>query len=209
MQDRIPGAPGQYKATIPADQLQALRSGEPFVMQLERNDNPVVEGTPYSKAAVLPDALAAQLCPEIEDPAPKDAFQALADRMIESGEHPGCYYRMVSGEVQWHNPPMENGVEYPTTDRWDGKIVYVKRVDLGNLPDTSSKTVAHGLSKITFISVDTIARATDSTLCQPFPFFNNSGEIRGKIHLTNDAVNVYTYSNISNYTAVTTLRYVK
>ena len=209
MQDRIPGSPGQYKATIPADQLQALQTGEQFVMQLERNDNPLVEGTPYSKAAVLPDALAAQLCPEVEDPAPKDAFQAWADRMIESDDHPGCYYRMADGEQEWLNPPLENMQEYRTADRFDGKPVYIKRIDLGNLPNASNDSIPHGLSKITFISAETIARATDSTLCQTFPFFNNAGELRGKIHLNNDAVNVYTYSNISNYTAVTTLRYIK
>lgn len=209
MQDRIPGVPGQYKGVIAPEQVGALQSGEPFSIQLQRDDQPVVEGTPYSKAAVLPEELAKQLCPEIEDPAPKDAFQALADRQLESREHPGCYYRMVGGEMEWLNPPMVNMVEYRTTDRWGGKPVYVKRIDLGNLPDASSRTVGHGLSKITFISAETLARATDSTLVQPFPFFNNSGELRAKIHLTNDAVNVYTYSNISNYTAVTTLRYVK
>lgn len=80
MTDRVPGAPGQYKAVITQDQLENLQSGSSFIITLTRDDQPITEGTPYSKAAVLPDELAAKLCPEVEDPTPKDAFAALADK---------------------------------------------------------------------------------------------------------------------------------
>ena len=77
MRDRVPGAPGQYKAVITAAELQKLQGGKTFAITLSRDDNPVVVGTPYSKAAVLPDALAAMLCPDNDDPTPADAFEAL------------------------------------------------------------------------------------------------------------------------------------
>lgn len=80
MTDRVPGAPGQYKAVITAAELQKLQSGETFTITLTRDDQPVVQGTPYSKAAVLPDALANLLCPGISDPTPADALSALNDR---------------------------------------------------------------------------------------------------------------------------------
>ena len=77
MTDRIPGAPGQYQAVITEAALQKMQAGEEFTITLTRDDRPVVEGTPYSKAAVLPDALAQSLCPDIADPTPADALAAL------------------------------------------------------------------------------------------------------------------------------------
>ena len=77
MTDRVPGAPGRYTATITASDLQKLQAGEAFNITLTRNDAPITEGTPYSKAAVLPDALASVLCPDVTDPSPADAFSAL------------------------------------------------------------------------------------------------------------------------------------
>ncbi len=49
-------------------------------------------------------------------------------------------------EWEWVNPPMTTGVEYRTTERWNGKAVYTTLVDCGSFPSSSTKTVAHGLS---------------------------------------------------------------
>lgn len=81
MKDRIPGAPGQYKAVVTEEELLKMQAGEAFAITMTRDDQPIEEGTPYNKAAVLPDKLAQQLCPDIEDPTPADAFDALANRM--------------------------------------------------------------------------------------------------------------------------------
>ncbi len=80
MKDRVPGAPGQYTASVTAGEFAKLQSGNPFSITLARNDQPLVEGTPYSKASVLPDEVAAALCPGVEDPTPADAFKALVCR---------------------------------------------------------------------------------------------------------------------------------
>lgn len=80
MKDRVPGAPGQYTASVATGEFAKLENGKPFSITLMRDDQPLVEGTPYSKAAVLPDEVAAALCPGVEDPTPADAFKALADR---------------------------------------------------------------------------------------------------------------------------------
>ena len=85
MTDRVPGAPGRYTATITASDLQKLQAGETFNITLTRNDAPITEGTPYSKAAVLPDALASVLCPDVTDPSPADAFSALLDLLNAIG----------------------------------------------------------------------------------------------------------------------------
>lgn len=77
MKDRVSGAPGQYKATVTAEEFAKLQNGQAFTITMVRDDRPEVEGTPYSKAAVLPDSVAAMICPNIEDPSPADAFAGL------------------------------------------------------------------------------------------------------------------------------------
>ena len=44
-------------------------------------------------------------------------------------------------EWEFENPPMQVGVEYRTTERWNGKPVYAKLVDCGYLPNASSKVL--------------------------------------------------------------------
>ena len=85
MTDRIPGAPGQYKAAVLPQEFEKLQAGDEFTITITRDDRPIVEGTPYSKAAVLPDELAARVCPEVEDPTPADALRALHQMIYPVG----------------------------------------------------------------------------------------------------------------------------
>ncbi len=77
MTDRVPGAPGQYQVVITPDEFAKLQNGESAIMTLTRDDQPITVGTPYSKAAVLPDELAALICPSVVDPTPADAYRGL------------------------------------------------------------------------------------------------------------------------------------
>lgn len=44
-------------------------------------------------------------------------------------------------EWEWVNPPMVYGVEYRTTERWNGKAVYTMAVNFGSLPNNVIKQV--------------------------------------------------------------------
>ena len=83
MTDRRPGAPGQYKLTVDASEAPKILTGEPVTVTLVRDDQPIVEGTPYNKASVLPDELASKICPTVVDPTPSDAFTGLIPRRYE------------------------------------------------------------------------------------------------------------------------------
>ena len=51
---------------------------------------------------------------------------------------------MLAGELQgweWEHPLLALGVEYRTTERYMGKVVYAKLVNFGTLPNASSATV--------------------------------------------------------------------
>lgn len=59
-----------------------------------------------------------------------------------------CYLRRIYndetsswGAWEWVNPPMKLGVEYRTTERYQGKPVYVKLVNFGALPNATAKAV--------------------------------------------------------------------
>ena len=80
MQDRQPGKPGQYKATLTPAEFQKMQAGQQFTITMIRDDQPIVEGTPYSKASVLPYALAKIVCPKISNPTPAHAFRGLLQK---------------------------------------------------------------------------------------------------------------------------------
>ena len=42
---------------------------------------------------------------------------------------------------EWEHPPMRTGIEYRTTERYDGKPVFVMAVNGGAFPDNSSKII--------------------------------------------------------------------
>lgn len=50
-------------------------------------------------------------------------------------------HKTSDGWQEWEyvNPPMKLGTEYRTTERWQGKAVYTMLVDIGLLPNASSK----------------------------------------------------------------------
>lgn len=221
MTDRVPGAPGQYSAVIRPEELEKLQNGENFTITLTRDDQPVTPGTPYSKAAVLPDELAEKLCPGVEDPAPKDALEALynskapagcgyGDAMIYLSAEDGTFdekleaiyaempnfsakqltiydpqgltgYKFIAtlwrytadyGTLEavtyhglkaikckyktwqvweWVNPPMLEGVEYRTTGRYNGAVVYCKHISHESTVDyggngVSTVEIPHNIS---------------------------------------------------------------
>lgn len=79
---------------------------------------------------------------------PEDIKVAPAE---ESADHPGCYYRTVDGEAEWINPPLELGNMYRTTERYNGKPVYVCSFELGQLVNNQDKFMT--FNNITMIDV--------------------------------------------------------
>lgn len=72
------------------------------------------------------------------------------------------------GAWEWVNPPMQVGVEYRTTERWQGKAVYTMCVSCGALPNNGSKYIENILPQyITAISVTGYGIGPDSSLCIP------------------------------------------
>lgn len=90
--------------------------------------------------------------PDTWMPTPAEVGSAPA---VESSDHPGCYYRIVDGEIEWINPPMTDNVEYKTAEQWGNKAVYTKRITFTNTTNITSSTttinVPHGISNLNFM----------------------------------------------------------
>jgi hypothetical protein len=91
---------------------------------------------------------------------------------IESEEHPGCYYRIVDGEVEWINPPKVGGALYKTTERYHGKAVYVFTTELyeflSGQDECYPNFLKHGMrvlsvSGVKYGSIETYSPATPIT----------------------------------------------
>lgn len=59
---------------------------------------------------------------------------------------------------------IETGVEYATNEYIDDKRVYRKRIDCGNAPSNSVKSVQTGLSNVTYEKIEGIMRAGSSAI---------------------------------------------
>ena len=59
---------------------------------------------------------------------------------------------------EWENPPMQPGVEYCTTERYQGNPVYVKLIDVGTLPNNSTKyvesAIVNGITKVVDVKLN-------------------------------------------------------
>lgn len=72
------------------------------------------------------------------------AAQVGAEPATADGTYPQCYYRMVGGEQEWLNPPMNPGTKYRTTERFRNKVVYTMIIDCGNWSDGKVVTANAG-----------------------------------------------------------------
>ena len=153
-----------------------------------------------------------------ENPHGVTPAQIFALPAIESTDYPGCFYRMV-GEVQeWLNPPMVIGVEYRTTERYNGKPVYWKSFNFGNLPNATLKLISHGSSSIEDIvasscsarsgsgSVVHIPSATNDLYVNEAPYFVGLTWASGA---TESRVYIVTNADRTSWTGKFLLKYTK
>lgn len=119
----------------------------------------------------------------------------------ESSEHPGCFYRKLSGGgIEWFNPPMGVSVEYRTTERYQGKPVYAKLVSFGVLPNNTSKSVAHGITELATVLYVNGTIGYGTLLADP----NVSG-----ITLDNTNITITTTADMSGFASNVMLKYYK
>lgn len=80
------------------------------------------------------------------------------------------------GPIEWVNPPMELGTEYRTTERYLGKPVYVKTINMGNLPGNAVKQASFQSNNVVDKIVSVTGQCTsDSGVNMSLPYHVGSG----------------------------------
>lgn len=116
----------------------------------------------------------------------------------------------VLKEWEWVNPPLAIGVEYRTTKRHNGKVVYTKLVDCGAMPNHSAKNVAIGVSRENITSFQaTIYGDTSSKITYNNLVVNSSFGIEGRVCIFNTNININTSVDLSQCTVKCVIEYVK
>ena len=99
-------------------------------------------------------------------------------------------------EWEWINPPMVLGTEYRTTERYNGSPVYKQLIDIGEMPQSTGKSVSHGISKCRPIKVT--GRATYSAITLPYVSANGTAFVR--ISANSSVVQIHSNYNHDNGT---------
>ena len=106
---------------------------------------------------------------------------------------------------EWPDPPMELGVEYRTTERHRGKVVYAKTFDFGTLPNGTYRAVGWASSGYATAVLRVSGVASDGTT---IPYTTNGGK-RLDISGAPTWVVIYSESDNSAYTATVTVWFTK
>ena len=103
----------------------------------------------------------------------------------------------TSGETVLSWEEQAGGVDYSTSEvntgvKWiDGKDIYRKVVDLGALPNNTTKSVAHGITNISrFIKIEGIANSTTDTTAISIPLVYDSNNASNNTSIKVNATNV-------------------
>lgn len=131
----------------------ALTDAELAAYASLRSFNPVTTVFNDAGAGLEADCIAAQH---------ESGFKmATSKQPIESPNYPGCFYRIVGGEEEWINPPMIPNVAYRTTERWNGKPVYMLAIT--DEVDTEERTTTISHKPCEIISTQVIVSDGDGS----------------------------------------------
>ena len=116
----------------------------------------------------------------------------------------GTWQNFIATETR-----ITEGQEEPTNQFIDNKRVYVKRLDIGNLPNATVKSVDHGLSNVKIERLEGVA-TNNGLQALPLPFASEQ-DVSSSIRLQSwgSDVRVYTGTDRSAFTGVVDIYYTK
>ena len=103
---------------------------------------------------------------------------------------------------EYDNPPLEAGVEYRTTEQWNGKPVYTKMVNFGALPNNGQLYAPHGITGLTRVIRCNLTSSSTWTVAS-----YNADITYISINKTN--IYISTDNDLSNFSADVQIWYVK
>lgn len=110
------------------------------------------------------------------------------------------------------NPLIEYTLKEQVVGYWvNGKPLYRKTIDIGALPNNSTKTVAHGISDVEFVPeiFGSAKREGANAVYVPIPFTDAGSNNSIKVYCDNQNIEIQTGSNRSDMTGYVTISYTK
>ena len=109
---------------------------------------------------------------------------------------------------EWEHPPMQLGVEYRTSERYNGKPVYTKLVDCGAGPSNTRKTVSANTQ-----NVETPISCTGNFGSGTIPYEWFAGDVSGAQAITctfnGQAIEIAATADYSGWTVFVIVEYTK
>ena len=119
----------------------------------------------------------------------------------------GSGYEKVFSGFYYLNPPMEIGVEYRTTERWNGKVVWTTLVNLGQIT-TGALRVDTGITATNVIRKSGSAKANNELTAFPSLFLSSQYDALGQwivVRLSENSTVLLAATRGSGYTAKATI----
>lgn len=114
------------------------------------------------------------------------------------------------GDFCYENPPMVVGVEYRTTERYNGAPVYTKMIKFGTLFSSGVASVPTGLSNVTYISYNLrIPDFATEVVSGTAMFSESKVAAYAWIDTTTNEIKIRSSQDCSNYQAFVTIKYCK
>ena len=118
-----------------------------------------------------------------------------------------------NGDLKWSggflNPPMVAGTEYLTAERYEGKAVYKKLINIGSLPNKGTKTVATGINGKNAFDMNFDIHMSSGQYTH-FPYVSTSFAAISRAYLEQGGnLVIETNADMSSYTAKVTVKYTK
>lgn len=124
-------------------------------------------------------------------------------RLKKSSSEPSAWQ-----PFEWEHPPMQLGVEYRTSERYNGKPVYTKLVDCGAGPSNTRKTVSANTQ-----NVETPISCTGNFGSGTIPYEWFAGDVSGAQAITctfnGQAIEIAATADYSGWTVFVIVEYTK
>lgn len=114
------------------------------------------------------------------------------------------------GAWEYENPPMVVGVEYRTTERWRGNVVYAMLVDCGNMPDGNTyKAVEVAINHSGIVRPISCVGQTSVYGVLPIKYVDGNEQWMSATSLAMGAIKIDIYGGVASWTATALVKYVK
>ena len=137
-------------------------------------------------------------------------------RTSETGSGSYVSYTLVRsrgyiGWTEWEcpDPPLDDGVEYRTTRRYGGQVLYTKRINCGSMPASAATlTTNMGIQATKIVKLEVIAYSSSAMMQLPRVSSNSANLV--DVFMSNANLLIVTNSgSYSGYAAVAQIWYYK